>query len=101
MARLTVEDCLLHVKNRFDLVLKATERARSLERGATASLPWENDTPTIMALREIAEGSLVTTATIEPEQTATSTELTAQAEILPIASEVEVIEEGVEQEIKE
>ncbi len=56
MARLTVEDCLEHVENRFDLVLKAAKRARMLERGAQAWVPWENDKPTVVALREIAEG---------------------------------------------
>lgn len=56
MARLTVEDCLAHVDNRFELVLKAAKRARMLERGAQAWVPWENDKPTVVALREIAEG---------------------------------------------
>ena len=56
MARLTVEDCLPYVNNRFDLVLKATKRARMLERGAEAKVPWENDKPTVVALREIAAG---------------------------------------------
>jgi DNA-directed RNA polymerase subunit omega len=59
MARLTVEDCLGHVENRFDLVLKSAKRARELERGAEAKLPWENDKPTVVALREIAAGLLV------------------------------------------
>lgn len=58
MARITVEDCLGHVENRFDLVLFATRRARQLARGQEPLLPWENDKPTVMALREIAEGRL-------------------------------------------
>ena len=57
MARVTVEDCLGSVDNRFELVLVAAKRARQL---ATANkepfLPWDNDKPTVMALREIAEG---------------------------------------------
>lgn len=56
MARVTVEDCLEHVDNRFDLVLKATKRARQLCSGKEPFLDWENDKPAVMALREIAEG---------------------------------------------
>ncbi len=56
MARVTVEDCLDHVDNRFNLVLLATKRARQLVNGVEPLLEWENDKPTVMALREIAEG---------------------------------------------
>jgi len=56
MARVTVEDCLEHVDNRFDLVMRATRRARQMTRGAEALLPEENDKATVMALREIADG---------------------------------------------
>lgn len=56
MARVTVEDCLNNVDNRFQLVLVATRRARQLANGKEAMLPWENDKPTVVALREIAEG---------------------------------------------
>lgn len=55
MARLTVEDCLDYVGNRFELVLVATRRARQLAMGADPLLPVENDKPTVLALREIAE----------------------------------------------
>lgn len=55
MARLTVEDCLDYVDNRFELVLVATRRARQLAMGADPLLPVENDKPTVLALREIAE----------------------------------------------
>jgi len=55
MARVTVEDCLENVDNRFQLVLIATKRARQLANGHESSLAWENDKPTVMALREIAE----------------------------------------------
>lgn len=54
MARVTVEDCLDKVDNRFQLVLVSSKRARQLARGAPALLDWENDKPTVMALREIA-----------------------------------------------
>lgn len=56
MARITVEDCLSGEKNRFELVLLATARARQLAMGAPAALPWEGDKFTVMALREIAAG---------------------------------------------
>ena len=56
MARVTVEDCLGKVENRFQLVLVATKRARQLANGVQPLVEWENDKPTIVALREIAEG---------------------------------------------
>lgn len=55
MARLTVEDCLDNVENRFELVLIASQRARQLAMGAEALVPEDNDKPTVLALREIAE----------------------------------------------
>ncbi len=56
MARVTVEDCLEHVDNRFDLVLLAARRARQIARGVQPLVDEENDKPTVIALREIAEG---------------------------------------------
>lgn len=57
MARITVEDCLENVDNRFELVLKAAKRARQLMRGSVDPIvPWENDKATVVALREIAAG---------------------------------------------
>ena len=57
MARVTVEDCLKRVENRFDLVLVAAKRARELALGSEEPiLGWENDKPTVVALREIAAG---------------------------------------------
>ncbi|MDH3326127.1 MAG: DNA-directed RNA polymerase subunit omega [Gammaproteobacteria bacterium] len=56
MARITIEDCLENVDNRFDLVLLATKRARQLANGREPLVPWENDKPTVVALREIADG---------------------------------------------
>jgi DNA-directed RNA polymerase subunit omega len=55
MARITVEDCLEHVENRFDLVLLAARRARQISQGADPLVAPENDKPTVIALREIAE----------------------------------------------
>jgi DNA-directed RNA polymerase subunit omega len=56
MARITVEDCLEQVGSRFDLVLLASKRARQLVNGVAPLVPMENDKPTVIALREIAEG---------------------------------------------
>ena len=57
MARVTVEDCLDHVDNRFDLVMVATRRARQMHQfAADPMVPEENDKSTVIALREIAEG---------------------------------------------
>ena len=59
MARVTVEDCLDHVDNRFQLVMVATKRARQLALGTVnPSLDWDNDKPTVVALREIAAGNV-------------------------------------------
>ncbi len=59
MARITVEDCLQRVENRFELVLMATHRARKIANGAAEPLvEWENDKPTVVALREIADGEI-------------------------------------------
>jgi DNA-directed RNA polymerase subunit omega len=66
MARVTVEDCLEHVENRFQLVLVATKRARQLMLGSKALVEDDNDKPTVIALREIAEGLI--TASILDEQ---------------------------------
>jgi len=58
MARVTVEDCLDFVDNRFELVLLASRRARQISQGKDAMVDWENDKPTVVALREIAEGKI-------------------------------------------
>lgn len=56
MARVTVEDCLKNVKNRFELVILAAKRARQLMHGREPTVEWDNDKPTVVALREIAAG---------------------------------------------
>ena len=57
MARVTVEDCLENVANRFELVMLATKRSRQLATGGKEpKVAWENDKPTVVALREIAGG---------------------------------------------
>ncbi len=53
-----MEDCLERVDNRFELVLMATRRARQIANGADPLVEWENDKPTVVALREIAEGEI-------------------------------------------
>jgi len=57
MARVTVEDCLENVENRFELIMVSTKRARELATGGKdPHVEWENDKPTVVALREIAGG---------------------------------------------
>jgi DNA-directed RNA polymerase subunit omega len=85
MARVTVEDCLEYVDNRFDLVMVASKRARQLATGGKDPLVQEeSDKPTVIALREIAEG-LVT-----PDMLNREDELDAEeelAEVMGAASE--------------
>ncbi|MEE9161251.1 MAG: DNA-directed RNA polymerase subunit omega [Gammaproteobacteria bacterium] len=64
MARLTIEDCLTKVNNRYDLVPLAAKRARQLTLGKDALVDEDNDKPTVIALREIAEG-LITAENID------------------------------------
>ncbi|EZQ18189.1 DNA-directed RNA polymerase subunit omega [Pseudomonas sp. G11-1] len=67
MARVTVEDCLENVDNRFELVMLATKRSRQIATGGKEpKVAWENDKPTVVALREIAEG-LITDAIMAEE----------------------------------
>ena len=72
MARVTVEDCLDNVENRFELVLLASKRARQLANGKEAMVDLENDKPAVVALREIADGKItnavVDNITIEDER---------------------------------
>ena len=56
MARVTIEDCLDHVENRFKLVLLASKRARQLSKGADEFVSRGKDKDTVVALREIAAG---------------------------------------------
>ena len=84
MARITVEDCLEHVDNRFDLVLLAARRARQIAQGADPLVPAENDKPTVIALREIAE-NLVTINTMD--------EMEAQREIERITNDDQLVRE--------
>lgn len=58
MARVTVEDCIEAVPNRFELVMTAAQRARMIANGADPLVEEESDKPTVIALREIAEGEV-------------------------------------------
>lgn len=58
MARITVEDCVLKIPNRFDLVLVAAQRARDVSAGAALAVDRDNDKNPVVALREIAEEML-------------------------------------------
>ena len=78
MARVTVEDCLENVDNRFELVLVASKRARQVAMGAQPLLEEENDKPTVIALREIAD-DLVNAEILK--------------EVEPVAAEEELVEE--------
>ena len=85
MSRLTVEDCLPHVDNRFHLVLVASKRARQIAMGADALVEIDNDKPTVLALREIADGL------VNPD---ILNEKTEELNMLPAAiSEVEISQE--------
>lgn len=83
MARVTVEDCLSKVDNRFQLVLMASKRARQLAMGVEPLVPWENDKPTVVALREIAADKI--TRSILDENSQPPREETALSE--PVAAE--------------
>ncbi len=80
MARITVEDCLKNVKNRFELVLVAAKRARDITRkGHSPLVPWEDDKAPVVALREIAEGLIDAKILTEP-QNVPETEVVTQQE---------------------
>jgi DNA-directed RNA polymerase subunit omega len=81
MARITVTDCLDNVDNRFQLVLVATKRARQLILGAEPLVEPDNDKPTVIALREIAEG-LVGPSILDEEVTLPGLEFTDGEEMI-------------------
>lgn len=58
MARITVDDCLPRIPNRFQLTLAATYRARQISAGSTPLVDGDRDKPTVIALREIAAGKV-------------------------------------------
>lgn len=58
MARITIDDCLSRIPNRFELTLAATNRARQITSGSAPLLEADRDKPTVIALREIAAGKV-------------------------------------------
>ncbi len=86
MARITVEDCLDNIDNIFEMVLVAAKRARRLAHGADALVELENDKPTVVALREIAEGHITPAILEEVEVPSTDEFLQPEAveEIMPM-----------------
>ena len=81
MARVTVEDCLDNVENRFELVLVAAKRTRQLMLGADPLVPEDRDKLTVIALREIAEG-MITRSILEEQEIDLEKELFGEAEEL-------------------
>ncbi len=101
MARITVEDCLENVENRFELVMIASRRARQLQTGGKDPLvPQDNDKPTVVALREIAAGfinkSILAEAHNEPAEELRDL---VEAEALRKARQEITIEEAMDAEL--
>ena len=86
MARITVEDCLDNIGNIFEMVLVAAKRARRVAHGADPMVELENDKPTVIALREIAEGHVTPAILDEIEQPPVEDLLQAEIadEIMPV-----------------
>jgi DNA-directed RNA polymerase subunit omega len=86
MARITVEDCLDNIENIFEMVLVAAKRARRVAHGADPMVELENDKPTVIALREIAEGLVNPSILEEIEEPVTEDLLQGESieDILPV-----------------
>lgn len=86
MARITVEDCLSNIDNIFEMVLVAAKRARRVAHGADPMVELENDKPTVIALREIADGLVTPSILEEIEEPVTEDLLQAESidDILPV-----------------
>jgi DNA-directed RNA polymerase subunit omega len=86
MARITVEDCLDNIDNIFEMVLVAAKRARRVAHGADAMVELQNDKPTVIALREIAQGHVTPAILDEIEQPPVEDLLAAEIadEIMPV-----------------
>lgn len=89
MARVTVEDCLNNVDNRFQLVLVATKRARQISLGAEPFVEEENDKPTVIALREIADGLVTRDILKDPVEEDFLDAITAEETVEEAAEETE------------
>ena len=86
MARVTVEDCLDNVENRFELVLVAAKRTRQLMMGADPLVPEDRDKLTVIALREIAEG-MITNSILEEQEIDLEKEIFGEVEELGSGAE--------------
>jgi len=86
MARITVEDCLENIDNIFEMVLVAAKRARRVAHGADPMVELENDKPTVIALREIAEGHVTPSILEEIEEPVTEEMLQVDSadDVLPV-----------------
>jgi DNA-directed RNA polymerase subunit omega len=86
MARITVEDCLDNIENIFEMVLVAAKRARRVAHGADPMVDLENDKPTVIALREIAEGLVSPSILEEIEEPVTEDLLQSESadDVLPV-----------------
>ncbi len=86
MARITVEDCLENIDNIFEMVLVAAKRARRIAHGADPMVELENDKPTVIALREIADGLVTPTILEEIEEPITEDLLQPETveDVLPV-----------------
>ncbi len=94
MARITVEDCLDKIDNRFDMTLIASERARQIAMGADPLVPTDNDKPTVIALREISKGMMNREVLNEINSAARAADLAAAAEASARNREREQDDEG-------
>ena len=86
MARIMVEDCLDNIDNIFEMVLVAAKRARRVAHGADPMVELENDKPTVIALREIAEGHVTPSILEEIEEPVTEELLQVDStdDVLPV-----------------
>lgn len=86
MARITVEDCVENIENIFEMVLVAAKRARRVAHGAEPMVELENDKPTVIALREIADGHITPAILEEIEVPAAEEFMAAESsdELLPV-----------------
>ena len=94
MARVTVEDCLDNVANRFELVLVSSKRARQIAMGKEPMVEEENDKPTVIALREIAEG-LVTADILEESEEETEEIMAEDMEVAAAEMSTSPVDEAV------
>lgn len=107
MARITVEDCLENVDNRFELVMVSSKRSRQLQTGGKDPLvSVDNDKPTVLALREIAEGLIDASILIARPPSVELEELTEEAAAPEASAEVtaeavEAVEEAATEETAE